>query len=384
VFQRPNDYVENEAQRVRTGFVVAGPGSSFTIPGIIATEIVQALAQTNPVRRIEVDFGLHFKSGLHRAPSLAAAHDEGRGGDIVRHRAPSNFRLRTQAFREWIGTDTHTAIAYAWPGNSNEWISEFLDAARAMGAKTAVLCESPPKSSGTRAIALVPTLIRADRVIVGDSSDAAELQAAFGSLGPVVESHRALSLGGRSGRSLVHQITAFLPKDDSDMLFSLLAAFDAIPEAWIEGYQLQVVMRNSDSAIPAMVAGSYHFDHVRLISEDIPTLDFEKLCSTSSALIVADPALDSRAFSTAVNCGIATVVLSKALLPEAGRGYVGGLLAELGKPTSIYVALTHALRLAELRFPTPDTWLDLARVIAPSKQRAVAPLGVLESTTHLQ
>ncbi len=142
------------------------------------------------------------------------------------------------------------------------------------------------------------------------------------------------------------------------MLFSLLAAFDAIPEAWIEGYQLQVVMRNSDEAIPAMVASSYHFDHVRLISEDISSLDFEKLCSTSSALIVADPGLDSRAFSTAVNCGMATVVLAKSLLPEAGRGYVGGLMAELGKPASIYVALTHALRLAELRFPTPNPGLS--------------------------
>jgi hypothetical protein len=384
VFQRPNDYVENEAQRVRTGIVVAGPGSTLTIPGIIATEIVQALAQSNPVRRIEVDFGLHFKAGLHRAPSLAAAHDEGRSGDIVRHRAPSNYRLRTQAFREWIGTDTHTAVAYAWPGNNNEWISEFLDAAKVMGAKTAVLCESPPKSGATRAASLAALLNRADRVIVGDSSDVEELKLAFGSSGPVVESHRALSLGGRSGRSLVHQITAFLPKDDSDMLFSLLAAFDAIPEAWIEGYQLQVVMRNSDSAIPAMVASSYHFDHVRLISEDISTIDFEKLCSTSSALIVADPALDSRAFSTAVDCGIATVVLSKALLPEAGRGYVGGLLAELGKPASIYVALTHALRLAELRFPTPDTWLDLARVIAPSQERDAAQSGILESTTQHQ
>lgn len=384
MFQRPNDFKEDEAHRVRTGIVLAGPGSSLTIPGIIATEITQALAQSNSVRRIEVDFGLHFKAGLHRAPSLAAAHDEGRSGDIVRHRAPSNFRLRTQAFREWIGTDTHTAVAYAWPGNNNEWISEFLNAANAMGAKSVVLCESPPSSSKTRAVSLAATLSHADRVIVGDSSDAAELKSEFGLLGPVVETHRALSLGGRSGRSLVHQITAFLPRDDSDMLFSLLAAFDAIPEAWIEGYQLQIVMRNSDSAIPAMIASSYHFDHVRLIGEDISALDFEKLCSISSALIVADPALDSRAFSTAVNCGIATVVLSKALLPEAGRGYVGGLLAELGKPASIYVALTHALRLAELRFPTPDTWLELARVISPPKERDVIGSDVLESTTQIR
>lgn len=384
MFQRPNDLIEDEALRVRTGVVIAGPSSSLTIPGIIVTEITQALAQSNSVRRIDVDFGLHFKAGLHRAPSLAAAHDEGRQSDVVRHRAPNNWRLRTQAFREWIGTDTRTAVAYAWPGNNNDWIVEFLNAAKLVGAKSVVLCESPPISSQTRAVSLAATLSRADRVIVGDSSDAHQLMSEFGSSGPAVETHKALSLDGRSGRSLVHQITAFLPKDDSDMLFSLLAAFDAIPEAWIEGYQLQVVMRNSDGAIPAMVAGSYHFDHVRLISEDISTVDFERLCSTSSALIVADPTLDSRAFSVAVNCGIATVVLAKALLPEAGRGYVGGLLAELGKPASIYVALTHALRLAELRFPTPETWLELARVVAPSKGPDVARSGVLESITQLQ
>ncbi|MGA2970895.1 MAG: hypothetical protein ABSE75_13955 [Acidimicrobiales bacterium] len=382
MFQRPEDLIEDEAQRVRTGIVVAGPGSSLTIPGIIATEIVQALAQSNTVRRIEVDFGLHFKAGIHRAPSLAAAHDEGRSGNIVRHRAPANSRLRTQAFREWIGSDTHTAIAYAWPGNNNDWIDEFFGAARAAKAKTVVLCESPPRSAKTRAVSLAPMLSRADHVIVGDPSDADELRAAFESSSTRVDAHQALSLGGRSGRSLVHQITAFLPKDDSDMLFSLLAAFDAIPEAWIEGYQLQVVMRNSDIAIPAMVASSYHFDHVRLIGEDISTLDFEKLCSTSSALIVADPALDSRAFSTAVDCGIATVVLTKALLPLAGRGYVGGLMAELGKPASIYVALTHALRLAELRFPTPEAWLELAQLLDGSHEREPTRPGVLESTNQ--
>ena len=118
MFQRPEDLIEDEAQRVRTGIVVAGPGSSLTIPGIIATEIVQALAQSNTVRRIEVDFG--SISRRHPSSRPWRPHDEGRSGNIVRHRAPANSRLRTQAFREWIGSDTHTAIAYAWPGNNND------------------------------------------------------------------------------------------------------------------------------------------------------------------------------------------------------------------------------------------------------------------------
>lgn len=382
MFQRPEDFVKRASRQDRPGFVVAGPGSTFTIPGIIATEIIQALAVKNTVTRIEVDLGLHYKAGIHRAPSLAAAHDEVRRKNIVRHRAPSDLRLRTQAFRDWIEPETGVAIAYAWPGNNNGWITQFLQVAKASGAHTTVLCQSLPKSTKTRALSLAETLFRADRVIVGDASDATELTTTYGGSGPVIETHRALSLGGRGGQSLVHQITAFLPKDDSDMLFSLLAAFDAIPEAWIGGYQLQVVMRNSDEAIPAMIASSYHFDHVRLISEDISSLDFVKLCSTSSALIVADPGLDSRAFSTAVHCGVATVVLAKSLLPEAGRGYVGGLIAELGQPASIYVALTHALRLAELRFPDPVSWSELAQVLSRTGGRASLSLGVLESTNQ--
>lgn len=379
MFQRPEDFAVRKSLQERRGFVVAGPGSSLTIPGIITSEIIQALALASPVTRIEVDLGIHFKAGLHRAPSLAAAHDEVRSENIVRHRAPSNLRLRTQAFRDWIGDDTGTAIAYAWPGNNNEWISQYLQVAKASGSKTVVLCESLPNPSKASVLSMAETLFRADRVFVGDESDAKQLVEAFGNSGPEVTTHRSLSLGGRSGRSLVHQITAFLPRDDSDMLFSLLAAFDAIPEAWIGGYQLQVVMRNSDEVIPEMVASSYHFDHVRLISEDISSLDFEKLCSTSSALIVADPALDSRAFATAVRCGVATVVLAKSLLPEAGRGYVGGLLAELGQPASIYVALTHALRLAELRFPTPDSWIELAQLLVRMPEREELALGALES-----
>jgi hypothetical protein len=193
------------------------------------------------------------------------------------------------------------------------------------------------------------------------------------SSGPLVETHRALSLGGRDHRSTVHNIMAILPKNNGDSLSTLLAAFDAIPEAWIGNYQLEIIMRFAGRVIPDMVAGSYYADHVQLIGEDIATLDLAELCSSASVITIADPALDSRAFSTAVDCGVATVVRANSLLPKVGRGYVGGLLADFDRPESVHVALFHALRLTELGFPHPEAWDELAaRLIgAPDPEASV-------------
>ncbi len=93
---------------------------------------------------------------------------------------------------------------------------------------------------------------------------------------------------------------------------------------------------------------------------------------------VADPGFGSRAFSMAVDVGIATVVLSSSRIPEVGRGYVGGLLADLTHPASVHVALTHALRLSELRFPNPDAWDDLAARLTSTSQPS--PVRLLEPT----
>jgi hypothetical protein len=371
VFQRPEDLVgvgANTPLESRTAVVVAGPGSSLTIPGIIVSQIVQALAQTIPVTRIEVDLGSDFMSGLHRAPSLAAAHDAPKSPSTVPLRAPSNVRFRAQAFREWLGTETRTAVAYAWPGIENGWIRQFLQVARASGASTTVVCQSRPNSSQTKLLSLVDAIHQADTVIVGDANDARDLVAYFGSSGPAVLTHHALSLGGRNGRKTVNQVVAFLPKNNVSMLANLLAAFDGIPQAWITNLRLQVVMRYTGPVVPQLVERSYHADHVRLIGKDISSIELEELCVASSVLIVADPALNSRAFSTAVDSGVATVVLATPDVPKVGRGYVGGLLAEHDRPASINVALSHALRLADLRFPGPDAWMDLARRLSTSAE----------------
>jgi hypothetical protein len=384
VFQRPEDIARvgaSTGEESRTAVVVAGPGSSMTIPGIIVSQIVQALAQNVPVTRIEVDLGSDFMSGLHRAPSLAAAHDTPENSATAPLRAPNNVRFRAQAFREWIGTETRTAVAYAWPGLENGWIRQFLQIARMSGASTIVVCQSRPNCSRAKLLSLVDIIRQADAVIVGDDADAREFQTYFGSSGPVVQTHRALSLGGRNGRKTVNQIVAFLPKDNVSMVATLLAAFDGIPEAWIENLRLQIVMRYASPMIPELVERSYHVDHVRLVREDFSKIDLEQLCATSSVLIVADPKLDSRAFSTAVDSGVATVVLATPNLPKAGRGYVGGLLAEHDRPASINVALSHALRLVDLRFPSPDAWATLALGLCSTSDHEQRILWDLEAAT---
>lgn len=377
----PLDAAENVGE-LRSRVVVAGPGSSMTIPGIIVSEIVQSLARWAQVTRIQVDFDTEHIVGLHRAPSLAAAHEALLSSNIVRHQAPANARLRTQAFKNWIGPDVGTAIAYAWPGINNGWISQFIQVAKAAGASTAVACASLPKSSRSTAVMLAEIMSQADLVLVGDESDAAALLGQYGLAGPKVETHRALSLGGRNGSNSVRQITAFLPKDGHDPLATILAAFDAIPEEGASGYGLKVVVRYSGQEIPDMVAGSYYSENVQLIGDDISAADLGKLCSTSSALSVVDPAFDSRAFSTAVDCGIATVVLADSQLPKVGRGYVGGLLADRDRPASVYVALNHALRLEELGFPSPDAWDELAQRLNPGAQFAVRSFAPRDAATH--
>jgi hypothetical protein len=364
------DSGEFTSEDKRQTVVVAGPGSSLTIPGIIVSEIVQTLAKFAQVARIEVDLNTDLMVGLHRAPSLAAAHEAIDGERIVSHRAPTGTRSRAQAFRQLIGRETDVVVAYAWPGIDNSWIRQFLHAGWTARALTVVACASLPQPSHARAASLADTFINADVVLVGDELQAKELASAFGRNGPLVESHPALSLSGRGGRRSKQQITTFLPKDDTGSLATLLAAFDAIPEAWIDAYNLQVVMRFADPTVPQLVAKSYHADHVQLIGDNISSIDLQELCAASSALGIAEPSVDSQVFSMAVKCGIGTVVLGTARLPEVGRGYVGGLMADRCSTSSVHVALIHALRLAELQFPDPKSWEGLAqRIIGASQQR---------------
>ncbi len=344
----------------RNAAVVAGPGSSLTIPGLIVSEITQALAKSMPVTRIEVDLNTDLMTGLHRAPSLSAAHNPIEGQIISRHEASTNSRLRARSFRDLIGPDIATAIAYAWPGIDNAWIKQFIHAGRSAGARTVVACASLPQPNHARAIGLASTFAHADVVLVGDELQARELASMYGRSGPSIESHQALSLGGRNSNLSKQVITAFLPKDDVASLDTLLAAFDAIPEAWIDAYNLQVVMRFADPTVSKRVASSYHSKHVELIGDTISSSDLQALCRASSALGIAEPALNSPMFSMAVNSGISTVVLGSSLRPEVGRGYVGGLLAERNRTASLHVALIHALRLAGLQFPNPDKWDEFA------------------------
>jgi len=381
VFGRIEDTVSG-IDATRSRVVVAGPGSSRTIPGIIVSEIVRALATRTRVTRLEVDVASDTFAGLDRAPSLSAAHDTRANDNLFSYRAPDNTRLRLQMFRQLIDRDVAVAVAYVWPGIDNDWIRQFLQVANAAGATTVVLCASLPTSTSnpTAVGDLADIMSRADHVIVGDLGDADELASIYGTLDPLVEVHVALSLRGRAERSGGRRITAFLPRDSGDTLATMLSAFDAIPEAWIPDYRLHIVMRYEGERLPDLVAASYHADYVELTGEDITSSDLKVLTSRSSALSVAEPPRDSRAYASAIGSGIATVVLANATIPSVGHGYVGGLLADTRNPSSIHVALRHALRLEDLRFPNPLAWQQLARRLSPDQ--SLPDLKVLEAASN--
>jgi hypothetical protein len=360
---------------VGASIVVAGPSSSLTLPGIIVSQIVSSLCENNSVVRIDVDPTDDFDAGLHRSQSLAAAHHTALTNHIVNHRAPSNPRLRAQSFHEWIRPGTRAAIAMVWPGIDNSWVRQFLAASKSAGVASMVMSISLPRADASKLAALAESMFEADVVLVGNEKEADALARVFGSVGPKIEVHPALSLHGREERSSVHRITAFLQKDSHETLATLLRAFDAIPEAWIEGYKLDIVMRFRGDVAERMVQESYHSDFVNLIGTDIASSDLNRLCASSSALIIADPTFDSRAFSIAVECGVAIVVLASTHLPDIGHGYIGALLADMDRPVSVHVALSHALRLADLRFPPPDSWNDLVNhIVGKSPLRAVPTL----------
>jgi GT2 family glycosyltransferase len=357
--------------RKHSSIVVAGPGSPLTMPGVIVSEIALAMTRRGTVTRIEVDPGAGGTVGLHRAPSLAAAHAAVFGDRITRFRAPANVRARTRALQDWVGPEVETAIAFAWPGIDNDWVRSFLQAAERVGASTTVVSPSLPTSNRGRLSTTI--LSRADLVVTGNDVQAAELASMWKGRGPKIEWHPSLSLRRHSDSPSPHEIVAFLPSEDHLSLTTLLAAFDAIPEAWISLYRLQVVIRHANDSIPALIRRSHHADQVRLVRQQLSDVEIRRLCASSSAVVVGHPSLDSRAFAAAVGAGVATVVVTDTALPLVGQSYVGALLADCLHPASVHVALTHALRLAELGFPGPAAWDDLAQRLRPVSDLTAMP-----------
>jgi hypothetical protein len=357
--------------RRRHEVVVAGPSSPSTVPGLIVTEIVDALAESRPVTRVEVDSAVNFESELYRAPSLAAAHRRSRITGVESVEVPPHSRSLAKIFRQIVTPQVDVAVAFAWPGLEVGWIRALTGAADLAGARSIVACVSLPRTSPGRIESLLDHVGHADVVIVGSPIDARAVQDHVGPDGPRVEYHPALGLRGRDDRGHHHEVTAFLPRDDVHTLSTLLAAFDAIPEAWVHRYRLNVVMRYSGSDVPDLVNSAYHAANVALIDGDLTDPQIDELGVESSAVIVANPAPDSRAFASAIEQGVATVVLAHHRMPRAGERYVGALLADASRPVSIHVALTHALRLAELKFPSPQSWEDLARRIVDGSRPRV-------------
>ncbi len=329
----------------------------------MTSEVAGALATYGQIVTVGVNPSRDYDSGLHRARSLSALHHSSQLTESFLH--PWLSRQRRQEFRRYFNDQVKLAVALAWPGIDSSWIREFVHVANQNGARSVVLVVTRPVATQS-VTEMARAVSDADLVLVGDVMDATLLSATLGSTRPVIEVHRALSLSGRTNNERRKRLTAFLPKEDEQSLVSVLTAFDAIPSDWIENYDLRLVMRFSGRAVPSRVKTSYHAHRMELIGDDLSSTDVSQIASESSALSVADPSMDSRVFATAVESGIATAVLADGMTTNVGRGYVGGLLADVSRPTSVFVAHSHALRLAGLRFPSPDDWFDLAARVASS------------------
>ncbi len=341
---------------------VAGPSSSLTVPGVMVSQIVRALAEFAPVDQIEMNGNPDFGTGLTRAVHLVTALDGGARFPISVRQRCDEPRRRSQCFRERLTGGVSIAVAFIWPTLDTSWVRAYLEAAHDVGAVTFAVCVSLPGRSTLKDLDELIKSVGTDYVIVGDRRDVVDYVPADEARAIILE-HPALTLRGRSATGELKTISAFLRRDDVESLRVLCTAFDALPEAWADQYQLNIVMRHDDASVPRIIDQSYHSRYIHLIETNIDDASLAGLCAQSSVLIVADPASDSRAFALAKACGIATVVLATSRRGDATDDYTGGLLADDDQPLSIYVAINHGLRLAGLRFPRPESWNDLAATI---------------------
>ncbi|MHB1570377.1 MAG: hypothetical protein ACYCRG_00105 [Acidimicrobiales bacterium] len=355
--------------------IVVGPGLALTIPGVIVTELVRALSRRALVTRIEVDLSEEVLTGLHRAPSLASVQ-RGVGQDrMVTLRAPMRAKDRARALRQWVDNSADLLIAYVWPGLDIDWLDDLLKVGRLRRVPTVVLCASLPGVRTSDLAALCSRAYGADRVFVGRTEDARTLRSLVGARGARVEVHPSLALTGRSSDECDQVITAFLPRDNVAALATVLTAFDAVPDEWINDRRLRIVMRHRGHRVEEAVGASHHAAQVELIDEEITESDLFDVVGSSAAIGIADPTDASRALDVTMDRGVATVAMVSSPAPALRRGYAGGLVASLARPASVHVAFSHALRLASLRFPSPDDWDALVRSLVRQATVAEVPVG---------
>ncbi len=355
--------------------IVAGPGLALTIPGVIVTELVRALSRRAMVTRIEVDLSEQELTGLHRAPSLASVQRDDSQDRVVTLRAPVRAKDRARALREWVDDTADVLIAYVWPGLDNDWLDDLLEVGRFRRVPTVVLCASLPGVRTSDLAALCSRAYGADQVFVGRAEDARTLRSLMGARGPRVGVHPTLALTGRQSDDGDGVITAFLPRDNVAALTTVLTAFDAVPDEWIDDRRLRVVMRHRGHEVEEAVGASHHAAQVELIDEEMTESDLLEVVGSSAATGIADPTDASRALDVTMDRGVATVAMVSSPALALRRGYAGGLVASLARPASVHVAFSHALRLASLRFPGPDDWDALVGRLVRQATVAAVPVA---------
>ena len=359
---------EGGAPSPKVTLVVAGPGSSVTLPGVLVSEIAQSLADSYEVRRLEMDATQTFGLGLDRAPSLRSIQSV--EFDVVRVPAVLPRRARLRMIEQSL-VGVSAVVTVLWPGIDPTSMAMLGREARLRGIPVAVLLARVDGATAIRDIA-AKDLEGVDLVLTGDTADVTVLKGIV----PAVRAHPALNFAPRPTRA-VDVIVAFIPPEGEDVLRSVVTAFDAIPEAWIERYRLHVITRLPATSLGPIVDASFYREAIELTNSVLDDEQVGDVCSRAAAVMIADPIYESRAFTTSAAAGLPVVLVSSDSLPNVPSGYLGTLVARAGRPVSIHVAMTHALRLAHVAIPNYAGWRGLLDELAMDVAKSVVtgPFG---------
>jgi hypothetical protein len=204
----------------------------------------------------------------------------------------------------------------------------------------------------------VKDLAGVSMVMTGGEEDSRAVSSVIG----VVRTHPGLRFDSRSA-SDVRDVVAFISPTDKRTVLTLLSAFDAIPEAWVDQYQLTIVSRFPAEELAVLAEASFHSEQIRSMGSDLSDEELENLVRQAATVMVADPAIESRAYSFAMDAGVPVVIISSETTPKVPGGYIGALVAAADRPVSIHVAMTHGLRLANIHFPSYPRWRNLIEQI---------------------
>lgn len=142
-------------------------------------------------------------------------------------------------------------------------------------------------------------------------------------------------------------------------LEDLVQAFDAIPEAEIDGYWLTVVGETWEGwTLPsALIARSRYRERITFVNHYVRDDEVAAFFAGADAVVLPyHRSSASGPLQVAMSCGLPVVVTSVGGLPEAAAGYAGALFVPPRDPSALGDALRQVAKLRGQRFADPRSW----------------------------